>query len=307
MKSLICSWMLLLMFGLLVAAAPTGDARQVIQTTINQPYFDLVIDDARGRIYSSQTDSETSHTIQTDFTATKVYLPVMFNSFAPRGIIGTVTHAGGWASGVPLELRFYDGSSWVTAASTTTGDDGSYVFKDVNSLEVGQYYYVSYSNESYNTGNVYYYATRSFGSYKKGSEMDLGNFDIKDISLNSPVSGATVSLPATFTWSLRTATPGDSYEFDLYDPYSDVSFYTDPPLGYVGQYTLTALPSGFVQDKEYHWEIWVYDPLGGFGISLFSLPVRFSNSGSSSQGNIPQEKIPTYLNRSAHPGVDRGH
>jgi hypothetical protein len=45
----------------------------------------------------------------------------------------------------------------------------------------------------------------------------MGSFDIADITLTSPSPGATVKLPYNFQWNRRTATPSDSYEFNLFD------------------------------------------------------------------------------------------
>lgn len=84
----------------------------------------------------------------------------------------------------------------------------------------------------------------------------------------------------TFTWNLRPGLPTDSYEFNLFN-YGDGNpwFYTNPPLGYVGSYTLQSLPPGFSTNDYYVWNIWVYDELGGVGISCWARWVAFTNSG----------------------------
>ena len=72
-----------------------------------------------------------------------------------------------------------------------------------------------------------------------GSDLQMEDFDIADIQLVSPPDGATVSLPTTFQWITRPATPTDDYEFDLYDPDdSDPSWYTYPSLGIMAIITL---------------------------------------------------------------------
>ncbi|MCX7854640.1 MAG: right-handed parallel beta-helix repeat-containing protein [Anaerolineae bacterium] len=201
------------------------------------------------------------------------YLPFVRK---PRpGIYGVVTFNGQPHYGVFLELRFYDGSAWSTIATTLTNYQGEYVFENVPHLGPGQRYYVRF----YNPGDqrfVFVWCTRVLTSY--GGSADMGTFDIADVRLLAPANGATVGLPYTFRWQPRPATPTDTYEFDLYDPYDrNVYFYT-PPLGYVGSYTLTGLPGGFSPDNWYAWEIWIYSPDGGFGISREARWVKFAGT-----------------------------
>jgi hypothetical protein len=56
-------------------------------------------------------------------------------------------------------------------------------------------------------------------------------------------------------------------------------FFTDPPLGYVGSYTLNSLPPGFTTGYPYVWDMWVYSPDGGYGISYWAYYVTFSTTG----------------------------
>ncbi|UCH58580.1 MAG: S8 family serine peptidase, partial [Anaerolineales bacterium] len=198
-----------------------------------------------------------------------VYLPmvVKHNPSPTMGINGTVTLNGSPIPGVSLDLRFYNGSDWSTQATTTTGADGSYSFTGVPSLTTGQKYYVLYLNDEDAPGHLWEWDTRVLNSYTAGSEVAIGDFDLADIPLVSPANYASITLPQTFQWVPRPATPSDSYEFNLYDWTDfDPYFYTDPPLGYVSSYNLSSLPNNFVDDL-YAWEIWVYSPDGGLGLS----------------------------------------
>jgi hypothetical protein len=207
------------------------------------------------------------------------YLPLTMKPLP--GIHGRVTYIGTSAGGVPLELLFYDGAMWSSIAATTTDSEGRYWFAGASALVPGQKYYVRYYNSAGTGGRLWVWNTRVLTSYTAGSSVKIGDFDITDIDLLSPASGSTVGLPFTFQWRPRPATPSDTYEFDLYDPTDgNPYFYTAPPLGYVGSYTLNGLPSGFNPGVPYVWEIWVYDPDGGFGISYQSPSVTFSNAGS---------------------------
>ncbi|MGB4868478.1 MAG: hypothetical protein WBP47_00450, partial [Candidatus Promineifilaceae bacterium] len=107
--------------------------------------------------------------------------------------------------------------------------------------------------------------------------------------------------PYTFHWTPRPASTTDSYEFNLFDyDDNDPYFYTDPPLGYVGAFTLLSLPPGFAPGVYYVWDIWVYCPDGGYGISYWSYYVRFSTTGM-----ISAETEPAVFLRQNPPVEDR--
>ncbi len=231
---------------------------------------------------------------EVNISANRVYLPViMHTTTAPSqpGIYGKVTHQGEPIPGINLLLRFYDGSSWSTVNAATTQSDGTYLFVDPPALASGQRYYVRYQNSD-SGGNVsnpvylWLWYSIDIDSYEVGDKMHGGDFDIAEIALQSPGSNAIETLPTTFTWTPRTATPMDSYEFDLYDLNSDAYFYTDPPLGYVDSYTLHTLPDSFGFDTEYLWEVWVYAPDGGFGISYGTHFITFAGSTSGSNEQL---------------------
>lgn len=211
---------------------------------------------------------------------TQIFLPLVQKAKPRLGINGTVTENGAPATGVSLDLRFYNGSYWSTLAITTTDADGDYFFTDIPSLGSGQRYYVRYQNTSTggNPNRLWTWHTQSLTAYTAGSNVAIGNFDLANITLISPADNATVNVPHTFQWTPRTASPTDIYEFDLYDPYDfNPGFY--PIVGYVGSYTLNSLPPGFGAGPLYVWEVWVYSPDGGFGISYETRVVFFSNTG----------------------------
>jgi len=217
---------------------------------------------------------------------TRVYLPLIRK---PRpGIYGKVTFNGGPAQWVLLELRFYDGNSWSTLSYAVTDHEGNYVFENVPNLGPGQMYYVRFYNHEERPGYLFAWHTRVLTSY--GGSADMGTFDIADVELQDPNDGATVSLPYTFRWRPRPATPSDSYEFDLYDPTDGNPYFYTPPLGYVGNYTLTGLPGGFSTDDWYVWEVWIYSPDGGFGISREARWVKFSNATARIAGEMPPKQ-----------------
>ncbi len=102
------------------------------------------------------------------------------------------------------------------------------------------------------------------------------SFDLDNIDLLYPSHGATVALPLTFTWRMRSL-PNDDYvlritEFADFDPYWAVY------AGHTGSYTLDALPSGFVPGQEYGWWLTVVGP-DGTGTSYYYRTVTFSSYG----------------------------
>ena len=225
------------------------------------------------------TDGDLSDTA--DVTITIVggmelaYLPLVV---LPPDIYGLVTENGVPAAGIPLALRFFDGAAWSTLATTVTNDAGKYAFTNLPSLAPGQVYYVRYLNET-NPTRLGVWMTREVTSFTGSSSVNIGNFDIANIELLLPFPGDEVSLPYTFQWSARLASLADSYEFNLFDPVDgNPYFYTAPPLGYVSSYALRDLPSGFEYGVDYAWDIWVYSPEGGTGVSYWAYIVSFSDT-----------------------------
>ena len=217
----------------------------------------------------------------------------LFHYFLPwiaqptPGIFGHVTFNGAPAPSVWLNLCFYNGSSWSLQAGTSTGADGSYAFSAVPGLSSGQAYYVRFMNQaSLANGRLSMWETRLLTNYATREAVYIGDFDLADVPLISPYPGTNVALPATFQWMVRTATPGDSYQFELFDP-SGSSDFTTPPLGYVNSYGLNSLPTGFATGTDYGWYVWVNSPDGGFGASFYYNPVTFSNTGYSLSQSLP--------------------
>lgn len=231
-----------------------------------------------------------------------IFMPLVAKPKPPRGLYGVVKENGIPAASIPLSLRFYNGSAWSTIATTTTAADGAYSFINMPALAPGQRYYVRYQNTTDGDPNrLWAWWTQEVTAYVPGSEFNIGNFDLANIELTSPSAGATINLPYTFHWTPRPASTTDSYEFNLFDyDDNDPYFYTDPPLGYVGAFTLLSLPPGFAPGVYYVWDIWVYCPDGGYGISYWSYYVRFSTTGM-----ISAETEPAVFLRQNPPVEDR--
>jgi hypothetical protein len=217
-----------------------------------------------------------------------IYLPMVENM---PGIYGRVTDGGVAAPNVALELHRLNVNTFADTlqGTTLTNASGYYVFTNQSSLPLDHVYYVKYTNPG-DPARLWRWYTSPLDTYTYGSAVNIGDFDIADIALSSPSHGAYVDLPETFTWVRRPATPSDNYEFDLYEDCENCAlFYTLPPLGYAGSYNLTTLPPGFAYDTLYFWEIWVYAPDGGYGISYDAYGVTFTNSRMSA---APVQDVP---------------
>jgi hypothetical protein len=185
-----------------------------------------------------------------------------------------VTYNGAAAPGIDLRLRFYDSASWSTVATATTDLDGRYRFTGVQSLGLGQVYYVRYDNDARDDRYVAGWYAPDITSYTEGQVADGGSFDIANVALLLPEPGVSVSLPAEFGWAQR-GLPGESYRWRLFDPDDTATSWTTNDLGDVGSYTLTELPSGAVRGKEYGWYVLVYQGADNYGGSYYYRRVTF--------------------------------
>ncbi len=223
--------------------------------------------------------------------AHQVYLPLVVQDFfAGAGLYGKVTLNGAPISGVGVDLRFYNGAAWSTYASTTTDALGLYSFTGAPGLGAGQIYYVRYLNPA--AVNAYdhrlgVWGTRSLTSatYTAGANVMLGVFDIADVEMASPTPGATVALPATFRWTVRASSPTDSYKFNVQDKTNPSPAWATDSLGYVGSYSLNALPSGFAAGTQYAWTVGITHSDGSYGAAFWMYYVTFSNAGGNLLGN----------------------
>lgn len=228
-----------------------------------------------GRSYKV-TVSKTASVPTTQF----VFLPfITRGTAATAGISGRVTLNGSPVGGVGLELRFYNGSAWSTLMTTTTASDGTYRFTNVPSLSSGQKYYVRYVNPSLNDsqGRLAAWGTRELTSYTAGTAVDLGTFDIADVTLVSPPPGASVTLPTTFSWNPRSATPQDSYGVAIYST-SGSLVNMQPPVGYTGSYTMNSLPSGVSAGTTYLWSVYILWADGSVGLAYWGHSITFNTS-----------------------------
>jgi hypothetical protein len=211
----------------------------------------------------------------------------------PQCIEGRVTYDGAAAPGITLALRFHDGTSWSTAATATTDRDGYYCFAGASSLGAGQIYYVRFGPNISDDRYLWDWQGSQITTYVSGTQQAGGDFDIANVSLLSPHSGAMVTLAATFSWGRRELA-GDNYRWGFYDPDGSGSWWTGE-LGDTDSFQLESLPEGPSYGRQYLWHVYVCHGPDGCGSSFYARAVTFSASvqpadPSSLHRLVPKEK-----------------
>ncbi len=209
------------------------------------------------------------------------YIPMINRTFIQPSpeLHGRVVMNSSSASDVPLELRFYNGSTWSTIARPTTSSDGTYVIRGVPNLADGQAYSFRYTNSEFVPGRLFSWSTRPIYNYTETGNVGFSEFDISDLPLDSPPSGLSSTLPVTFTWIKRTTPLSDWYAFVLFDPTDgDPSLIAYPYKGTNGV-ILNSLPPGFTFNTLYAWSIWIISPEGAIGVPSETRYITFLPSG----------------------------
>jgi hypothetical protein len=211
-----------------------------------------------------------------------IYLPSVRDGRPPvylERISGVVTQAGVPVAGTEVFLEYYDNTGWVVIDSVYTNASGVYEFtQNLPVVDPGEYLYVYWGNFEVDPSRLSYWNCFAI-DYMAASQLETScDFDVNNVELTSPAEGAAVNLPYTFNWQLR-GVPTDSYEFDLADQSNYYVYWWSPLLGYVDNYTLTSLPSGFMTATPYSWWIWIWGE-NGYGSSYYSRTVSFNNTGS---------------------------
>jgi hypothetical protein len=190
-----------------------------------------------------------------------------------NGIHGQITYQGAPAAGIGLLLRFWNGSSWSTAATTTTDGAGSYRFLGAASLGAGQSYYVRFGPNSSNSTYLWYWWGPTITSYTSGDTFAGGNFDIANVSLQWPPSGTATTLPATLSWQQRGFAI-DTYRVRIFSLTAGDNWYTFD-LGNVGSFNMTSLPPGASFGTEYGWSVQVMNGPDSLGESYYYRRITF--------------------------------
>jgi hypothetical protein len=199
------------------------------------------------------------------------------------GVYGRVTANGVPAAGVSLELRRYNGSSYSPAGLTTTGDQGTYLFANVASLQPGEHYYVRYLNGASGNANdpsrLNGWWGGSLTNFLVGQDAHGGTFDIGNVLLKFPTPSRTVSLPVLFHWARR---PGQAETYALELIHNSTGQYVS--TGYTGYLELQQLPDGVTANGPSYWGVAVNTADGGYGLSYWISEIFFSSSANGVEG-----------------------
>jgi uncharacterized repeat protein (TIGR01451 family) len=217
------------------------------------------------------------------------YLPLVLRSYAGppaatptpvNTLYGYLSFNGQPAVGKTMHIRFAASHYSYLSATTTVDSNGNYSFSNLPSLEPGQRYNGLFPGIMGPDGDGYLsgWWTHGITLYTSGQSVNLGSGDIADIVLLHPDSGSD-TLPVTFQWTPRPATPSDSYSLILDNYLGD--WWESPRLGYTGVYTMSSLPPGFSLGQGAYWYVRVVAPDGGSAESSHRNLVHFGLSGSA--------------------------
>lgn len=195
---------------------------------------------------------------QTTIVTQETHLPIVLSQRAV--ISGHVTQNGASLTGASVSLLWV--APWFkhpgTVVTTVTDENGNYQFVNIRSTmtsTVGQ-------GEQFRAmirGDLTWYTPLI--TYTAGTDYMFPTVDTTNLTLLDPTEGATITLPYTFSWTVRPNSPTDSY---------GVNFFWAPGIlgevevGYNGS---AVVPLSILQGNEYpyvDWFVRVHSP-NGFG------------------------------------------
>ncbi len=220
---------------------------------------------------------------------------------AGTGLYGRVTKGGAPAAGIALGLYRTDDLGDVEVAQAVTASDGRYSFSGIPALPVDVAYYVAYGPNETDPSLLYLWYGPEITGYAAGANVPAGDFDIANVVLLSPASGATMTLPATFTWQRRNLA-GDTYRVLFMDPEGSDWWQTND-LGDAGSYTLNGLGAGMAYGAPYYWFIAVFRGPDSFGYSYYMRSVTFQPGLSEVS---PAELLPVRPPAAGLPATEPG-
>jgi hypothetical protein len=139
-------------------------------------------------------------------------------------------------------------------------------------------YYVAWKNPSasYNNRLDSFNCAEAAGS----STNRVCDFNIHDVKMLAPPSGATVTHPYTFIWE-RRSTAADNYTVQLFNA-SQALLFELADLGYIDRVTV-ADGTGTAINTQYYWSMKVETPQG-IGYAYFVRPIRWSDLNGPALG-----------------------
>lgn len=245
---------------------------------------------AAGRSTDTMLDISLSHEFDNATDVYSTFLPIIFNP--PGRLYGYITEYGTPAANITVTLEFcklyryapqpqfppYCAEKDIYYAATNS--DGTYQFINMPTLvvtgEVGmtQTYRVEWSNSKGISNRLSGWKSRLVDSYAFGDQVNVGSFDIGNVTLIQPAPGATIaSFPVTFTWLHRPGVSLDNYDFclwggmEVYPVLLYDSIGCGQPIGNKVSFEISSPFNGIDYGEDYWWHIGVFDATGGHGIS----------------------------------------
>jgi hypothetical protein len=260
--------------------------------------FSVQASTPQDQVTRSETPARVSSLIDaapvSDTTVYTWYFPIIIR---PPGMLsGAVTEFGSPATDVTLALERC--LTWFTnpggnlvcmtwdTYSATTDRNGRYAFIDPPTLGISpgevfsQTYRAYWNNWPTVPNRLVSWSSRTIDNYTQGDFVNLGNFDIGDITPLTPTANAAVHFPVTFRWIPRRNVPTDNYNVcvsgGLIIPKFDPGdFICLGPGGYAAQVTMTDPFAGIDYGYDYQWYVEMPDDSGGVGYSA-NVPFTFS-------------------------------
>ncbi len=230
------------------------------------------------------------------------YLPLVRKQ--SMSVSGKVSQNTAPVAGTELLLRYYDGVTWSTYMTATTGADGSYSFS-LPAPEGSQKYYVRWENQTNDPSRLW--AWRCNDITPSGGSAPC-SFDIQNVYLAAPADGTTTALPRAFSWTPRGIS-GDSYQWRLYNASANTSegvpWFETAMLGSASSYTLTFLPTGFSPNGTYGWDVLVQNT-AGYGVAqqlwglTFAITITPSGTTKVTNGGFESGRLVGWQEYSTH-------
>ncbi len=211
------------------------------------------------------------------------YLPLISVPELTGNITGQITYQGVPIGGISVTLfLWYNPTSYIRFRTATSQSDGIYQFTAVPKL-TDYYYRVLYENLTHAPAYAFGCAGTPIFNFPSGASASGGSFEISDITLLSPVDGATITPPYVFQW-VRRATASDDYYLNTDQP---PHYWQSSSLGYTNQYSSVTLPDiNLTTGVPSTWSLSVTNPDGSGCSARTERTVTFANT-SMIQFSLP--------------------
>jgi len=238
-------------------------------------------------------------------------------------VSGAIKSNGNRLSGIPVELRYYDGTGFSSMGFTTTGTDGYFAFRSVGNVPSGNaptresrlsqpkvpavkeaqvnrweqrvtgrtrapqstFYYVRFVNTFDNPNYLWFWGTGPVYTINPGSSVSVGEFDITNVPLGNPNAVFGLRFPVVFNWTQRINAGDTDYWLEMFG--TNGEYFRDGG-GLISRYTLSALPNGFTFGPIYGWDVEINNlSTGGYGYSYQVNSASFSQSTTDNSLFLP--------------------